>query len=123
MRKKVSMHAHLRGMERGGVSNKKIKEIMAYGYSPVEFEGDFRSFLMSVQSARGGAVTVKVKEGIVVIYNKRSQKAITTYPVPTKYMPWEEYLVKGIRKKVLADGDGSAEESEQEVLFEEQGVL
>lgn len=123
MRKRVSEHAKKRCMERFGISNKHIKDVMMYGYSPVDFEGAFQIFLLSVQGTRGGAVTVKVKNDMVVIYNKRSQRAITCYKVPDKYMPWEQYLIPRLRKKVTDCGDGSAEESEQEVLFEEQGIL
>ena len=123
MRKRVSEHAKKRCMERFGISNKRIKDVMMYGYSPVHFDGAFRTFLLSVQGTRGGAVTVKVKDGMIVIYNKRSQRAITCYKVPDRYMPWEEYLVKGFRKKVDDCGDGSAEESIEEIYDGTQGVL
>ena len=123
MQKRVSIHAKERCHERFGVSNKKIKDVMMYGYSPVAFEGAFKNFLMSVQNTRGGAVTVKVKDNMVVIYNKRSQRAITCYKVPNRYMPWEEYLVPRLRKKVDCCGDGSAEEGVGEIQDGAQGIL
>lgn len=96
--KRVSKHAHQRGLERGGVSNKKIKEVMMYGYPPVCFEGPFYNYLKSVQSTKGGAVTVKVKDDIMVIYNKRSQRAITMYRVPEKFRPADDYLLPAFKK-------------------------
>lgn len=98
MQKRVSKHAHLRGIERGGISNKKIKEVMMYGYPPVCYEGPFYNYLMSVKNAKGGAITVKVKDDTVVVYNKRSQRAVTTYKVPDKYRPADDYLVPVFRK-------------------------
>ena len=74
---------------------------MMYGFSPVDFEGPFHDFLFSSENKRGGAITVKVKNDMVVIYNKRSQTAITCYQVPGKYMPWEEYLLSSIKKKAV----------------------
>ena len=96
--KRVSKHAHQRGLERGGISNKKIKEIMMYGYPPVCFDGPFYDFLKSVQSSKGGAITVKVRDDIMVIYNKRSQKAITTYRVPERFRPANDYLLPAFKK-------------------------
>lgn len=96
--KRVSKHAHQRGLERGGVSNKKIKEVMMYGYPPVYYEGPFRYFLDSVKNTKGGAVTVKVKDDIMVIYNKRSQRAITMYRVPERFRPADDYLLPVFKK-------------------------
>ena len=123
MQKRVSIHAKERCHERFGVSNKRIKDVMMYGYSPVHFEKPFYDFLLSVQNTRGGAVTVKVKDNMVVIYNKRSQRAITCYKVPDRYMPWEQYLVPKFRKKVVSCGDGSAEEGVSEIQDGAQGIL
>lgn len=96
--RRVSKHAHQRGIERGGISNKKIKEVMMYGYPPACYDGPFRYYLDSVKNARGGAIVVKVKDDILVVYNKRSQRAITTYRVPDKFKPATDYLLPAFKK-------------------------
>lgn len=115
MQKRISKHAKKRCTERFGVSNKKIKEVMMYGYPPPCFVSPFYDFLQSVKYARGGAITVKVKDGMVVIYNKRSQRAVTVYKVPNKYEPWDDYLVPALKKAredVKKNGNnGSSKES------------
>lgn len=69
-----------------------------YGYPPVCFEGPFYDFLKSVQSTKGGAIVAKVKDDIIVIYNKRSQRAITIYKVPDRFRPADDYLLPAFRK-------------------------
>lgn len=88
-------------MERFGVSNKVIKDIMRTGFTIADFEGSFHDYLVGIQSKKGGAVNVKVKGNILVVYNKRSQKAITTWEVPGKYVPIERYLIPSLRDKYL----------------------
>jgi len=100
MRKKLSNHVKLRNKERFGTSNKRIKDVMMYGYPPAYFEGDFNHYLESVKNAKGGAITVKVKDDMVVVYNKRSKIAVTTYKVPEKFMPIDAYLLPTFKKKV-----------------------
>jgi len=100
-RKKVSNHAKQRCMERFGVSNKVIKDIMRTGFTIADFEGSFHDYLVGIQAKKGGAVNVKVKGNILVVYNKRSQKAITTWEVPGKYVPIERYLTPSLRDKYL----------------------
>lgn len=98
MQKKISNHAKKRCHERFGVSNKVIKEIMMYGNPAAYYEGEFGEYLISVQNARKGAVIPKVKNEMIVIYNKRSQRAITVYGVPEKFRPSDEYLIKAFKK-------------------------
>lgn len=129
-RKKVSNHAKQRCLERFGVSNKVMKEIMRTGFTVEEFEGDFHSYLMGIKVKKGGAVNVKVKGNMLVVYNKRSQRAITTWVVPGKYQPIERFLIPKLKEKylpkklgeylwtylrnvgVIEDGDRSTEKSE-----------
>ena len=85
-------------MERGGISNKKIRDVMMFGYPPVCFKSPLYDYLQSVKHAKGGAVTVKVKDDIVVVYNKRSKIAITTYNIPDKFKPSDEYLLPQYKK-------------------------
>lgn len=92
-RERLSSHAKARNKERFGVSNKVIKEIMRSGYTIDKFEGPFHDFLNTTKSKGTGGVTVKVKGDILVVYNKRSRRAITTYKIPDKYLPIERYFV------------------------------
>lgn len=100
-KKRVSRHAKQRCAERFGVSNKIVKELMRTGFTIADFEGDFHNYLVNIQSKKGGAVNVKVKDNMLVVYNKRSQKAITTWVIPSKYLPIEQYLVRSLKEKYL----------------------
>ena len=97
---KLSIHAKTRNKERFDVSNKVIKEIMRSGYVPEQFEGPLHDYLVTTRNKGTAGVSVRVKRGIVVIYNRRSRKAITTYKVPDKYIPMEDYLLPVFKKKV-----------------------
>ena len=101
---KLSIHAKTRNKERLAVSNKVIKEIMRSGYVPENFEGPFHDYLVTTRNKGSIGVSVRVKRGIVVIYNRRSRRAITTYKVPDKYMPMEDYLLPAFKKKVDCEG-------------------
>lgn len=92
MRKRLTEHAKLRNKERFGTSNKIIKEIMMYGYTVWDFEGKFYNYLCSVKGKGSAQTNVKVRGNMLVIYNKRSQRAITTYEVPERYLPVEQHL-------------------------------
>lgn len=71
---------------------------MMYGYTVADFEGVFYNYLCSVKNKGPAQTNVKIRDNIMVIYNKRSQRAITTYEVPERYLPVENYLKDGIRK-------------------------
>ena len=98
MKKRLSEHAKMRGHERFNVPNRLLKEIMMHGYTVHDFEGQFYNYLCSVKAKGPKQTNVKVKDNIMVIYNKRSQRAITTYKVPDRYMPVENYLKKHATK-------------------------
>ena len=70
-----------------------------YGYDPYDFDGPFKTYLCSIKNAIRGAKNVKVKGDMLVIYNKRSQIAITTYKVPDKYLPIELHLMKNNKNR------------------------
>jgi len=110
--KRLTKHASNRVHERFNGSNKHVKEVMMYGYPSACFEGPLHDFMESIKNRGSNAITVKVKGKMLVIYNKRSQRAITTFEVPEKYMPIENYLLKGYRKKANIDDNGSTEKSE-----------
>lgn len=96
MRKRLTEHAKQRNKERFGVANNRIKEIMLGGYTIADFDGEFYFYLYCTQHKRRGAINIKVKDDMMVIYNKRSQRAITVYKVPEKFLPVEKYLVKKV---------------------------
>lgn len=100
MKKRLSNHAKYRCKQRFGVSNKIIKDIMLYGNVAVDYEGAFHDFLISVKNSNGSkSIGVKVKDDMAVVYNKRSQRAITCYRVPNKYTPSDNYLIPAIKKR------------------------
>lgn len=98
MQKRLTNHVKKRNKERFGTSNKLVKEVLLYGYTVNEFGGPFHDYLMTIKNKTGGAGNVKVKGTMLVVYNKRSQRAITTWVVPEKYLPVEKNLVKNINK-------------------------
>ena len=110
MQKRVSHHAKQRCHERFGISNKIIKDIMIYGNPPAYYGGEFGEYLISIQNARSGAVIPKVKNEIIVVYNKRSQRAITIYGVPEKFRPSDEYLLKAFKNRRCNNGDNRSTE-------------
>lgn len=69
-----------------------------YGSPPACFDGPLHDYLKSAQGARSNAIVVKVKDDIIVVYNKRSQRAITTYRVPDKFKPATDYLLPAFKK-------------------------
>lgn len=97
-RKRLTEHAKVRNKERFGTSNRLVKDVLMYGYTVEEFVGPFHDYLLSIKNKTGGAGNVKVKGEMLVVYNKRSQRAITTWQVPDKYLPIENYLVKNVRE-------------------------
>ena len=97
-RKRLTEHAKQRNKERFGVANNRIKEIMSGGYTVANFTGEFYIYLHYVKHKRSGAINIKVKDDMMVIYNKRSQRAITVYKVPEKFLPIEKYLVEGVKR-------------------------
>ena len=97
MRKRLSTHAKNRNKERFGTSNKLVKEVLLYGYTVNEFGGPFHDYLNTVRNKGSNGVNVKVKGDMLVVYNRRSQRAITTWRVPDRYLPVEKSLIKNIK--------------------------
>lgn len=60
------------------------------GYSKGMFQGDFQKYLLrkSVTGAR-----VKVYKDNIYIFGKNSKKLITTYSVPKRFLPVEQYML------------------------------
>ena len=116
-RKRLTNHVKERNKERFGTANRLVKEVLISGYTVNEFEGPFRDYLTSIKNKTGGAGNVKVKGDMLVVYNKRSQRAITTWQVPDKYMPVDKYLLKKPKKEVICDEiNGCPEESGEKIL-------
>ena len=91
-KEKISAHAKQRNKERFDGNNKDIKNTIIYGYVKEDFEGSFYDFLDYLKHKGSGGTTVKVKGEMIVIYNKRSRRAITTFRVPDKYLPIDNFL-------------------------------
>lgn len=100
-KKRLTKHAAVRNRQRFGTSNKRIKEVLTYGYTVDEFVGPFHDYLAMIKTKTGGAGNVKVRDNMLVVYNKRSQRAITVWEVPEKYIPVENFL----RQTVVKVGD------------------
>ena len=95
--KKVTKHGRKRLKERnndrgrnGIFSLAKIR-----GKMSADFEGEFHEYLESRMS-RGSMV--KVYKNNIYIYSKTSKILITTYPVPEKFLPVEQYLILNDKK-------------------------
>lgn len=92
---RVTTHARIRARERLEVSshaevNKTLNNALTYGHPIADFDGDFARFLESKKKKCKSGVGIKVYMETVVFY--RNKTIITTYKVPDKYQPSDEYL-------------------------------
>ena len=89
MKKKVTKHALKRAMERFGDNyrQKRIRNALLYGHIPTDFKGEFRDYLQAILKKNSKSKSIKIHEDMLVLYNKRNQKVITTWKVPDKYLP------------------------------------
>lgn len=90
-RKKPTKHSLDRMKTRAGISNKKqaenmIKAASRKGMSIDDFPPcELKNYLLTKNSGK----RVKVYKGIIYIFNKTSDRALTLYPIPEEYM--EDY--------------------------------
>ena len=68
------------------------------GKTKLYFEGDFYNYL-NLKSSNGK--NVKVYKNNIFIYSKNSHNLITTFPVPKRFMPIEQYLIPDSKKYVI----------------------
>lgn len=105
MRKsKLTRHAIKRTYERtnldGKSANKLIKELMQFGLPPSAYTGDFYSYLHHIRTKKYNSIGVRVLHNYILLYNKRSRKAITIYPVPEKFLPLDQYIISKNNEKL-----------------------
>jgi len=90
-KQKPTHHSLLRMAERCGITNAKaatnmIRNASKLGRGIQSFpDGELKNYLLSKKHNK----RVKVYKGIVFIFNKTSDRAITLYPIPNEFM--EEY--------------------------------
>lgn len=79
---------------RNGIANiaKKCGKTKRY------FDGEFYEYLLT-KSSRD--CIVKVYKNDIYIYARTSKKLITTYPVPKKFIPTEQYLLEKEKRYVI----------------------
>lgn len=97
--KKVTKHGRKRLKERnndcgrnGIFSLAKIRGMMS-----LSFEGEFHGYL---ESKMNRGAMVKVYKNNIYIYSKGAKNLITTYPVPERFLPIEQYLIHNDRKQI-----------------------
>lgn len=88
---KPTHHSLMRMAERCGITNRTaatnmIRRASKMGRHIQSFpDGELKNYLLSKQHNK----RVRVYKGIVFIFNKTSDRAITLYPIPNEFM--EEY--------------------------------
>lgn len=92
---KVTTHARIRARERLDIHhhtnvNKEFNNAITYGHPLADYEGDFARFLQYKKRHNKAGVGIKVFKDTVVIY--RNKTIITTYSVPDKFKPTDQYL-------------------------------
>lgn len=92
---RVTTHARLRARERLDVHhhtnvNKELNNAITYGHPLADYKGDFARFLQYKKKHNKAGVGIKVYKDNIVIY--RNKTIITTYTVPDKYKPTDNYL-------------------------------
>lgn len=84
--KRPTFHAIMRSKERTKYKDKaqftkQAKLASKNGKCPLDFEGEFRNYLLR----RSRKKRVKVYDGYVWIFNKNSDRAITVYEIPEQW--------------------------------------
>lgn len=79
---------------RNGISN----NARMYGKTKRYFDGEFYEYLLN-KSLRG--CSVKVYKNDIYIFGKTSKNLITTYPIPEKFLPVEQYLIEKEKMNVI----------------------
>ena len=92
---------------RNGISN----NARMYGKTMRYFDGEFYEYLLN-RSLRG--CSVKVYKNDIYIFGKTSKNLITTYPIPDKYLPVEQYLIEEEKMHVI---DNAKKYSNKDVII------
>lgn len=98
--KKVTKHGRKRLKERNINQGRNgiYTSARLRGKTSFFFEREFRDYLESRMSS---GVQVKVYKNNIYIYSRNSKNLITTYPVPEKYLPVEQYLVDNNKRYAI----------------------
>lgn len=98
--KKVTKHGRKRLKERNINQGRNgiFTSARLRGKTSFYFEGEFRDYLISRMSS---GIQVKVYKNNIYIYSRNSKNLITTYPVPEKYLPVEQYLVDNNKRYAI----------------------
>ena len=98
--KRVTKHGRKRLKQRNvnqcrnGISNNARK----YGKTKRYFEGEFYEYLLN-RTSRG--CSVKVYKNDIYIFGKTSKNLITTYPIPERFLPVEQYLIESDKRHII----------------------
>lgn len=87
-------HSKQRLHERQNLSKKnEVKDILTqvpqHGKNPEEFAGEFRDFLIVKRGKPEKRIKIKVYNNNIYIY--RNHSLITSYPVPKRFLPVEQW--------------------------------
>lgn len=100
----MTQHVIKRTRERADLNGKSantlVKETMQYGLSPGDFVGDFYSYLHYIKGKKYKSIGIRVFDNNILVYNKKSRKAITLYQVPEKFLPIEQYRISKANEKL-----------------------
>ena len=101
IKKRITKHARKRLGERAGVYDnyaRLLNNVLKKGHPPNRYSGLFYSYL----SNKTNSSSIRVyKEKIYVFSPSKKKKLLTTFPVPSMYLPTRKYLIsKSIYKKV-----------------------
>lgn len=91
MAKKITRHAKKRLRERSNIRKDYGNLIVAVkkkGKTKHDYHGKFHDYLCSKRA------NIKVYNETIYIFSKGKKKLITTYPVPSEYLPTSKYEEK-----------------------------
>lgn len=99
---KITTHGKYRLKERINNNQRNasyLKVVIRKGKNSFFYNEPFKSYLLSKENKRS---VVKVYNDNVFIFTKTGKRLITTYPVPEKYLPADQYEIK-TRKAILLE--------------------
>lgn len=101
MVKLVSNHGKIRIRERlGNVrGNSILRLVLDNGNTKYDYKGDFFLYLVSKEQQKHSKV--KVYQNNIYILSKNTKRLVTTYPIPQKYFPTDQFELTALEKKIL----------------------
>jgi len=98
---RITKHGKRRIAERTNFNykgNYLTRIVSRNGKSKGMYQGAFHQYLTT--KSKNGSI-VKVYQGNIYILSKNSRRLITTYSIPEKYMPVEQYEIKSKREQII----------------------